>query len=191
MPGVPDEARLERLNGGLAPVTDGWFVVNARDAPWLESDDFGQRCIFETDPRIIRGRDDLEPRWFDQLGVKLGVIQPGQLSTLYHAETQQEAFLVLSGTCTAVIEEQERELKAWDFVHCPPGTRHVFVNTGDEPCVILMTGARFEDGSIVYPPSEVASRYGAAVEVETDSPQEAYANRPHWRNAAGPPAALG
>ena len=82
-----DEARLEELNGGLAPVTDEWFVVNAREAPWLENDDFGSRVIFEADPRIIRGRDDLEPRWFEQLGIKLTVLQPGQPSTERSAPT--------------------------------------------------------------------------------------------------------
>ena len=181
---------MERLNGGLAATGDGWFVVNAREAPWLEHDDFGFRCIFEADPRIVRGHEGVEPRWFEQLGFKLGVLAPGQPSTLYHAETLQEAFLVLSGRCTAVIEEQERELGPWDFVHCPPGTRHAFVNTGDEPCVLLMIGARREDGAIVYPTSEVAARHGAAAERETDTPREAYANRPPWRNADGPPAGL-
>jgi uncharacterized cupin superfamily protein len=185
-----DEARLEQLNGGLAPTTDGWFVVNAREAPWIEHDDFGARCIFETDPRITRGRDDVVPRWFEQLGFKLGVIGPGEPSTLYHAETGQEAFLILAGTCTAVLEGELRELRAWDFVHCPPGTRHTFVNTSDEPCVLVMVGARAEDGSIVYPPSDIAGRLGAAVDTETDDPGEAYANRPSWRNADGPPDAL-
>lgn len=183
-----EEARLERLNGGLAPTTDGWFVVNAREAPWLDNDDFGHRVIFEADPRIIRGRDDLEPRWFAQLGIKLTVIEPGQPSTLYHAETSQEDFLVLSGRCTLVIEEQERELAPWDFVHCPPGTLHAFANTSDEPCVILMVGARDPDGAILYQPSSVAERHGASVDTETDSPHAAYGLRPHWRNADGPPA---
>ena len=27
-----EEARLEQLDAGLTPVTDGWFVVNVRDA---------------------------------------------------------------------------------------------------------------------------------------------------------------
>ena len=70
---------------------------------------------------------------------------------MYHAESSQEDFLVLAGTCLLIVEEEERELRAWDFVHCPPGTRHTFVGTGDEPCVIFMTGARQEDGTIVYP----------------------------------------
>jgi hypothetical protein len=30
-----EEARLEAVASGLAPVTEGWFVVNARDAAWL------------------------------------------------------------------------------------------------------------------------------------------------------------
>jgi uncharacterized cupin superfamily protein len=184
------EARLELVNSGLAPVTDGWFVVNVRDAPWLEHDEFGARCVFERDPRIVRGRDDLEPHWFEQLGIKLTVIYPGQPSTLYHAESDQEGFLVLSGSCTAIIEDEERELQAWDFFHCPPHTRHAFVNTGAEPCVILMVGARSADGTITYSPSAVAARYGAAVESETGDPRQAYADRPHWRNADGPPAGL-
>ena len=32
------EARLEDAGGGLRPVTDGWFVVNVRDAQWLTSE---------------------------------------------------------------------------------------------------------------------------------------------------------
>jgi uncharacterized cupin superfamily protein len=80
-----------------------------------------------------------------------------------------------------LVEDEERPLRAWDFVHCPPGTRHTFVGTGDGPCVIFMTGARREDGSIVYPESETAEARGAGVETETPSPAEAYAPYPHWR----------
>jgi len=29
------EARLEQTGSGLAPVSDGWFVVNVRDAEWF------------------------------------------------------------------------------------------------------------------------------------------------------------
>ena len=60
--------------------------------------------------------------------------------------------------------------------------------SADSPTSLV--GARSEDGSIVYPPSDVAQRYGAAVSTETDDPREAYANRPHWRNADGPPDGL-
>ena len=109
------------------------------------------------------------------------MVEPGQPTTLYHAESRQEDFLVLSGECVAIVEDEERHLRAWDFVHCPPGTRHAFVGAGDGPCVILSTGARTEDGTIVYPPSEAAGRHGAAVAEETDSPKVAYAPYQHWQ----------
>lgn len=175
-----NEARLEAVDSGLAPTADGWFVINVRDAAWLANDAFGGRCIFEADVPVVRGTE-LEPHTFPQLGIRLTVIEPAQPSTLYHAESNQEGFLVLSGECVAIVEEQERHLRAWDFLHCPSGTRHAFVGAGDGPCVILATGARMEDGSIVYPPSEAAGRLGAAVETETSSPAEAYARFPHWR----------
>lgn len=71
-------------------------------------------------------------------------------------------------------------MRTWDFVHCPPGTRHVFVGA-DEPCVIVMTGARSAEGKIVYPRSEAAARHGASVEAETSFPHEAYASHRHWQ----------
>jgi uncharacterized cupin superfamily protein len=77
-----------------------------------------------------------------------------------------------------LIEDEERPLRAWDFVHCPPGTRHTFVGTRDAPCVIFMTGARREDDTIVYPRSETAVGRGAGVEAETPDASEAYAPFP-------------
>jgi uncharacterized cupin superfamily protein len=180
-----DEAPLQETPAGLAPQGDGWFVLNARDAVWAEREGFGSRCSFEADGRLAAALD-LEPHLFPQLGIKLAVIEPGQRSTLYHAETAQEDFLVLEGECVAIVEEEERRLGPWDLLHCPPGTRHAFANDGDEPCVLLMVGARVGGGGIVYPVSEAAARYGASVERETDSPHEAYAPFGHWRPLGGP-----
>ena len=45
----------------------------------------------------MRRRPDLEVRTFPELGVTLDAIWPGQPSGLYHAETNQEDFLVLIG----------------------------------------------------------------------------------------------
>ena len=105
---VMAEARLERLNGGLAPTTDGWFVVNAREGAVARPPGLRPALHLRDRPDGSRGREDVEPRWFEQLGFKLGVIGPGQPSTLYHAETQEEAFLILAGTCTAVLEDEVR-----------------------------------------------------------------------------------
>jgi uncharacterized cupin superfamily protein len=176
-----EEARLEQLEPGLAPVTDGWFVVNVREAAWLTNEAFGARCVFEAAGPVVRGRPDLQVQRFADVGFTLCVLTPGQPSGLYHAESNQEDFVVLAGECLLVVEGQERPLLTWDFVHCPPGTEHVFVGAGDGPCVIFMTGGRTREKATVYPRSELAQRHGAGVETETRSPSEAYASFPHWQ----------
>ncbi len=123
---------------------------------------------------------------FGQIGYDLHVLRPGQPNGLYHREGDQEDFLVLAGECLLLVEEQERRLRAGDFVHCPPGVDHIFVGTGEGPCVIFMIGARQHRGSIVYTRSELALRHGAGVETETPEPREAYARFPDWEPAGAP-----
>ena len=101
------EAELKQTDAGLIPQGEGWFVLNARDASWIRS--------------------------------------------------------------------EERELKAWDFVHCPPWTKHTFVGAGDGPCVIVMVGSRAGGFEVVYAVDEVAAKHGACVEEETSKPDDAYA----------------
>ena len=158
------EAPLEPTAGGLVPVGEGWFVVNARDARWLDGH-FGAYTRFEGEAR------------FPQVGINIGVLAPGQPSCMYHGEDEQEDFLVLSGECLLLIEGEERRLKAWDFVHCPAWTEHVFVGAGDRPCTILAIGSRTGD-DVIYPVSELAQRHGAGVEEETRDPGEAYKHVP-------------
>jgi uncharacterized cupin superfamily protein len=163
-----EEARLEALGSGLAPATDGWFVVNVRDAAW-ETGPFGAACFFES-----------EAVPFAELGINLRVLWPGRSGLLYHAESTQEDFLVLAGECMLLIEGEERRLSAWDFVHCPPGTEHGFVATGESPCIIVMTGARTREHTYFYPRSDLALHHGVGVETETSSPAEALAPFPKW-----------
>jgi hypothetical protein len=80
-----------------------------------------------------------------------------------------------------LIEGEERRLHAWDFVHCPPETEHIFVGAGDGPCVIFMAGARLSGERLRYPDSELAKRHGAGAETATESAREAYAPFPKWR----------
>src|SRR6476469_5229307 len=158
------EAQLADSGAGLAPTREGWFVVNVRDTEWMTSETFGSGCVFES-------RD----AWFPQLGINLSVLEPGQPNCLYHSESQQEAFLVLSGECKLLVEGEERLLRTWDFFHCPAGTEHVAVGAGDGPCAVLMVGVRSPDEQILYPVSELAARYGASAEEETPDPEVAYA----------------
>jgi uncharacterized cupin superfamily protein len=162
------EAPLQDF-GGLAPAGEGWFVVNVRDAQWVtsqggEKKPSGAECVFENHARP-----------FSQLAIRLHVLDPGEPNGLYHSESVQEDFLVLSGECTLLVEGQERPLRPWDFVHSPAGTEHIFVGAGDGPCAILMVGVRSEDQQVRYPVSELALRHGAGAAQETSSPREAYA----------------
>jgi len=175
-----EEARLEAADSGLTPASEGWFVVNVREAAWLANEAFGGRCVFEADVPVVRNRPELRALRFADLGVTLAVLEPGKPSGLYHAESNQENFLVLAGECLLLVEGEERRLRARDFVHCPPGTEHVFVGAGTGPCVIFMTGARAPNKTMVYPDSELARSHGAGVDAETSSAAEAYGPFPHW-----------
>jgi uncharacterized cupin superfamily protein len=175
-----EEARLALAASGLTPADDGWFVVNVGEAAWLTNEAFGGRCVFEADVPVVRDLPGLEPHRFADVGLTLAVLEPGKPSGLYHAESNQESFLVLEGECLLLVEGEERPLRAWDFVHCPAGTEHVFVGTGTGPCVIFMAGARTREKTIAYPDSDLARRHGAGADVQTSSAAEAYSPFPHW-----------
>jgi uncharacterized cupin superfamily protein len=138
-----------------------WFVVNARDARWVWNE-MGGYCNFE-----------LGDTRFEQVGINLNVLHPGVPMAMYHEEPGQEDFLVLKGEALLIVEGQERPLRAWDFVHCPPHTKHVILGAGDGPSLVLAVGAR--KGQATYPVDETAVRHGAGVETETSSPKDAYA----------------
>jgi uncharacterized cupin superfamily protein len=164
---VTREASLRTTKYGLVYDGPGWFVVNAREARWREWERLGVYCDFEGKTR------------FPQLGFNVSVLQPGESLGRFHAEKAQEDFLVLSGACVLVVEDEVRELRAWDFVHCPPGTSHMIVGAGDGPAVVLAVGARGRGRSgLVYPVSELAAKYGVSVTKETTKPSEAYADLP-------------
>jgi uncharacterized cupin superfamily protein len=110
---------------------------------------------------------------------------------MYHWETDQEGFFVLSGEALLIIEGEERPLRQWDFVHCPPKTQHVIVGAGNAPCAVFRIGARehhtirLPDGTLegapdwgAYTVDEAALRHGAGVEKETTSAEQAYARFP-------------
>jgi uncharacterized cupin superfamily protein len=168
------EARLKKTNQGLVPRGKGWFAVNAKKARWFRNEKFGAACIFEGQGKAR----------FSQIGVNIHVLQPGQPNCHYHAESTQEDFLVLRGRCILLVEGRKKKLKAWDFVHCPPGTEHVFVGAGKSPCAILMMGARGnKKGWVRYPKSALAMKYGAGAKKATRSPRESYAGCPPWNPA--------
>jgi uncharacterized cupin superfamily protein len=160
------EAPMEDRPGGKKPAGEGWFVINARDAAWIRNEKFGAGVTFEGEPE------------FTQCGINIQVMWPGQPNGYYHGEQGQEDFLIVSGECLLLVEGQERRLRAWDFVHCPPWTEHIFVGAGHGPCVFVGVGARNAGDGIRYPVSELALRHRAGATEEATSGKVAYAGQP-------------
>jgi uncharacterized cupin superfamily protein len=159
---------------GLVPKGQGWFVLNARDAQWWNRGGRGVLCEFEG--AGVEGAAD-----FEQVGINLTVLAPGEPMAMYHRENDQEDFLVLAGEALAIVEGEERVLRQWDFVHCPAGTNHVIVGAGAGPCIVLAVGARDRSTGTdwgAYTVDETAQRHGAGVERETTDVGEAYARFP-------------
>jgi uncharacterized cupin superfamily protein len=165
------EAPLEDTGHGLIPTGEGWFVLNGKDARWRAGEQRGKLTFLEGDAK------------FWEIGVNVGVLGPGEPMAMYHYENDQEDFLVLFGEAILVIEGEERVLKAWDFVHCPPGADHVIVGAGSGPCVVVSTGSRVNASGDWggYTVDETALKHGASVEVETKDMREAYARFPERR----------
>ena len=168
------EAALERTEAGLVPVSEGWFVLSARQARWAHREGRGESLP-------LTGWTDVEAdAYFPQVGISLFVLGPGEPMAMYHWEADQEDFLVLSGEALLIVEAQERSLRQWDFVHCPVGTKHVIVGAGEGLCAVLAIGAREHQagGWGEYTVDEVALRHGAGVEEETSDAELAYARFP-------------
>jgi uncharacterized cupin superfamily protein len=169
------ESKLERTDYGLVSQGEGWFVLNLRDAEWRHADGRGAVSV---------ALDDFEGQpQFEQLGINPFVLMPGEPMSIYHWEADQEAFLVVSGEAVLIIEGEERQLRAWDFVHCPPRTKHVIVGAGSGPCLVIAVGAR-ERGSIGFTVDEAARRRGASVEEATTDGGVAYSSVPGRRPTA-------
>jgi uncharacterized cupin superfamily protein len=160
------ESKLEQTEQGLVPKGEGWFVLNVREAEWRYADGRGAVCVLG---------DDFEgERHFEQLGVNPFVLRPGEPMAMYHWEGDQEGFLVVAGEAVLIIEGEERQLGAWDFVHCPPNTKHVIIGAGSGPCLVIAVGAREHD-SLGFTFDEIAKRHGASVEEDTADGGVAYA----------------
>jgi uncharacterized cupin superfamily protein len=172
---VVPEAKLEQTENGLVPQGEGWFVLNAREAVWGYAEGRGAYSRLEGEPE------------FSQLGIHLVTLAPGEAMAMYHWEADQEDFLVLAGEALLVIEGEERPLKQWDFVHCPPEAKHVIVGAGSSQCLVLAVGAR--ERSVGpdwggYTVDEAAKRHNVSVDEDTTKAKEAYAKVPQRQDTS-------
>ena len=159
------EAQLKDSGSGLAPATEGWFVVNVRDAEWWFADSRGARCSFESEygePAVSsHSSGSTSPYWSQDRAAsitqsplrKRSSCSPGSAGCSSRARS--DAFC--PGTSSIRLRGQSTPSWARATGHVPPDGRCAF---GPE--------AR-------YPVSELAARYGASVEEETSDPAQVYA----------------
>ena len=159
------EAEIETTPEGQVPVGGGWFVLSLGEMAWETVPGFGVWRDFDA-PDAGRAAPGV--------GVHVHVLQPGEANGYYHAEDAQEGFLVLSGECLAIIENEERRMGQWDYFHSAPGTEHITVGAGDGPCVILMFGSPDPRRKVDWIANETAARHGASVARTTGRAAEAY-----------------
>jgi uncharacterized cupin superfamily protein len=169
------KAKIEQTATGRRPADGGWFILNLREMGWQTVPGGGTWSVFEAPSAPSR-----------MLGIGVHILQPGETPGMYHAESEQEGFLVLSGECIAIVQGEERRMRAWDYLHCPPGTEHITVGAGDRPCAILMVGTRTPGHTIHYPVEPAAAAHGASVTTATGSAKEAYADRPPFSAVRSP-----
>ena len=167
------EAEIETTPEGQVPLDSGWFVLNLGEMTWETLPGFG----------AWRGFDVPDA---PSLGVHVHVLRPGEANGYYHTEDAQEGFIVLSGECVAVIENEERRMRQWDYFHSPPGTEHIMVGAGEEPCAILMFGSPDPSRNVDWIANETAAKHGASVARTTGRDTEAYGDLPEPTRVPAP-----
>jgi quercetin dioxygenase-like cupin family protein len=159
------QAPVRKSKNGLVVDGDGWFVLNARESRWKDEGPLGSYCTFEGKRR------------FPHFGINITALEPGERMGMYHRENGQEAFLVLAGDCTLIVEGKKRRLQQWDFFYCAPETEHIIVASDQQSAIVLAVGARGRGvgGGVVYTVCKAAARYRASVARKTADSAKAYA----------------
>jgi len=94
----------------------------------------------------------------EKLYVNIDYIPPKAYSTKYHSHSQQEEFfLILSGTGTLRLNDEEKLVKQGDFIAKPAAQNvaHTFYNSGNEVLTILDIGTRESEDTCYYPDENV------------------------------------
>ena len=168
------EAPPAETEHGLQPTGEpGWYVLNAREAVW-------RRSGIGMWPRLEGARPV-----FEQLGVGVTVLQPGEPMTKYDWETDQEDFLILSARPTrsskgrAAAPAVGLSQPAGDEPRDRRGGRRpvhrLCGGLAGEPHVQELTAPRRPRQLGRVHVDEAALRHGACVEEETSKGAIAYA----------------
>ena len=68
-----------------------------------------------------------------------------------YRENAQKGFLVVTGGCILIVEEQERRLRTWDCFHCAGGTPHIIVGAGEEAAIVVAADSAAAESAAASP----------------------------------------
>lgn len=90
--------------------------------------------------------------------VNIDYVPPRSYSTKYHSHSQQEEFfMILSGSGTLRLNDQEWLVEQGDFIAKPAAQEiaHTFYNSGNESLVILDVGTNEKEDTCYYPDEDI------------------------------------
>jgi uncharacterized cupin superfamily protein len=155
---------------------DSWVEAGAGDSPWDRDAARGEPEFPPPSPRpanIVNVHDVAPHRWGDgscsaerrdlgqaagsvAVGLKHCRVEPGRLSAPPHCHSaEEELFLILDGSGTAIIGDEETPVRGGHVISRPAGSRraHAF-RAGDDGLVLLAFGQRIPDDMCWYPRSQ-------------------------------------
>lgn len=94
----------------------------------------------------------------EKIYVNIDSVPPKAYSTRYHSHSQQEEFfLILSGTGTIRLNDEEITVRKGDFIAKPAGKNitHTFYNSSDEMLTILDIGTNEKEDTCYYPDEDM------------------------------------
>jgi uncharacterized cupin superfamily protein len=117
----------------------------------------------DTEERFTSLRRELGVTTF---GINQVILRPGQRGRIHRHKTQEEVYLVLSGTLTIVYEDEVKELGQGEIARVAPEVRRYITNRHPEDVLLIALGGALEhvgrDGEA----------FGSWEDSEPTSPQE-------------------
>jgi quercetin dioxygenase-like cupin family protein len=92
---------------------------------------------FASDERFVSLRRALGVGSF---GINQLTLHQGQRGRIHRHREQEEVYLVVRGTLTLLVEEEEFELAEGELACVPPMLRRQLVNRSSAPCIVVAIG---------------------------------------------------
>jgi uncharacterized cupin superfamily protein len=166
-------ARLPRV--GMTWSARSWFESGAGKSPFEREAELGPPDVPDPSPRpsSIENLDEVEPRVSERenhrgtgrllgktagakrTGLNHGVLEPGQMGPPPHCHaSEEELFVILDGSGTLLLGDEEIVVEPFDVIARPAGTRvaHAFV-AGGGGLTYLAFGPNVPDEIVYYPRS--------------------------------------